>query len=121
MSKPLAECGVHIIGLGLMGGSLAMALHGKVRRLTAEDRLPDVIERALASGVIDAPGTAESADVVILAAPADQIVAHITALDVPPQTLVIDLGSTKTRICEQLDRLPDSVWAVGGHPMCGLA
>ncbi len=34
---------------------------------------------------------------------------------------MIDLGSTKTRICEQLDALPPDVQAVGGHPMCGLA
>lgn len=118
---PLEDCTVHIIGLGLMGGSLAMALRGKVRRLTAEDHLPQVIERALTGGVIDAPGTTQAADLVILATPADQIVTAIPTLDVSPGSLVIDLGSTKTRICDQLDRLPDSVLAVGGHPMCGLA
>jgi prephenate dehydrogenase len=119
MTKSLADCSVHFIGLGLMGGSLAMALRGKVRRLTAEDRNPDVIQQALAHGVID--GTETEADIVILSIPADQILHRISTLSVLPGTLVMDLGSTKTRICEQLDQLPDPVSAVGGHPMCGLA
>lgn len=121
MDKPLNECAVHIIGLGLMGGSLAMALHGQVRRLTAEDLVPAVLEQALSAGVIDAAGAAAGADIIVLSVPADQIIRLIPALKVPPGALVLDLGSTKTRICEHLDRLPEGVSAVGGHPMCGLA
>jgi prephenate dehydrogenase len=121
MGKPLRDCSVHIIGLGLMGGSLAMALRGQVRRITAEDILPDVLRQAQERGVIDAAGTAADADIVIPAIPADRIITLIPALDVRPGALVIDLGSTKTRICDQLDRLPEGVLAVGGHPMCGLA
>jgi prephenate dehydrogenase len=121
MDKSLRDCSVHIIGLGLMGGSLAMALRGQVRRITAEDILPDVLRQAQARGVIDAAGTAADADIVIPAIPADRIIALIPALAVRPGALVIDLGSTKTRICGLLDRLPENVLAVGGHPMCGLA
>lgn len=121
MSKSLDSCAVHIVGLGLMGGSLAMALRGKVGRITAEDIAPDVLEQAIARGVIDATGTARGADIVVVAIPADHIITLLPTLDVTPGTLVIDLGSTKTRICQQLDALPDSVQAVGGHPMCGLA
>jgi prephenate dehydrogenase len=121
MGKPLRDCSVHIVGLGLMGGSLAMALRGQVRRITADDILPEVLEQAHERGVIDAPGTAADAEVVILAVPADRIITLIPALHVRPGALVIDLGSTKTRICDQLDRLPEGVLAVGGHPMCGLA
>jgi prephenate dehydrogenase len=121
MGKPLRDCSVHIIGLGLMGGSLAMALRGQVGRITAEDILPEVLRQAQECGVIDAAGTATDADIVIPAIPADRIIPLIPALAVRPGALVIDLGSTKTRICNQLDRLPESVLAVGGHPMCGLA
>jgi prephenate dehydrogenase len=121
MGKSLRDCSVHIVGLGLMGGSLAMALRGRVQRITAEDILPDVLRQAQARGVIDAAGTAADADIVVLAIPADRIITSIPALVVRPGALVIDLGSTKTRICEQLDRLPEHVLAVGGHPMCGLA
>jgi prephenate dehydrogenase len=120
-SFALQEARVHIVGLGLMGGSLAMALRGKVARLTAQDIDPAVIRAALAAGVIDAAGTTSEADIVILAAPSDRIIGAIAALGVRPGTLVIDLGSTKTLICAQLDRLPEGIMAVGGHPLCGLA
>jgi prephenate dehydrogenase len=121
MIKPFQTCSVHIVGLGLMGGSLAMALRGQVHHLTAQDRQASVLDMALETDVIDAIGTADAADIVVLAVPADQIVILTPELEVQPGTLVIDLGSTKTRICEQLDRLPEGVLAVGGHPMCGLA
>ncbi len=121
MTSLLADRSVHIVGLGLMGGSLAMALRGQVRRLTAEDVVPAVLEKALAQGVIDAVGRTSEADIVILSVPADQIVRLIPALSIRPGALVLDLGSTKTRICEQLEQLPAGVLAVGGHPMCGLA
>jgi len=104
-----------------MGGSLAMALGGKVRRLTAEDCAPGILQKALANGVIHAVDRSAEADIVILAAPADQIIRIIPSLVLKPGALVIDLGSTKTRICDQLDALPPDVQAVGGHPMCGLA
>ncbi len=121
MDASFATCTVHIVGLGLMGGSLAMALRGKVGRLTAEDIAPGVIEDATGRGVIDGPGTVAEADVVVLAVPTHVIIGLIPQLLLRPGALVIDLGSTKTRICQALDRLPPEVMAVGGHPMCGLA
>jgi prephenate dehydrogenase len=121
MNKALDACSVHIIGLGLMGGSMAMALRGKVKRLTAQDIAPSVLQAALAAGVIDAVGSPANADIVVLAIPTDRIITTIPTLDVQPGTLLIDLGSTKTSICAQFDRLPEGILAVGGHPMCGLA
>jgi prephenate dehydrogenase len=121
MSKSLSDCTVHLIGLGLMGGSLAMALRDKVRRITAEDIAPGVLKSALERGVIDAASAADEADIVVIAIPAHYIIPLIAALKLRPGTLVIDLGSTKTRICDALDRLPPQIMAVGGHPMCGLA
>lgn len=100
---------------------MAMALRGQVRRVTAEDMLPGVLQQALEHGVIDEMGAAPDADIVVLAIPADRLIARIPTLTVKPGALVVDLGSTKTRICEQLDQLPEGVLAVGGHPMCGLA
>lgn len=120
--KALSGRAVHIVGLGLMGGSLALALRGQVARLTAADLCAGVLADACRMGAIDATqDSARGADLVVLAIPADQIVAQVAALDVSPGALVIDLGSTKTQICAALDRLPVGVAAVGGHPMCGLA
>ncbi len=121
MDASFASSTVHIVGLGLMGGSLAMALRGQVGRITAEDIAPGVIEDATSRGVIDGPGASRDADIVVLAVPAHAIIALAPQLALRPGTLVLDLGSTKTRICEALDGLPPGVLAVGGHPMCGLA
>ena len=121
MEAPFSACTVHMIGLGLMGGSLAMALRGQVGRITAEDIAPGVIEDATRRGVIDGPGASGDADIVVLAVPAHAIITLIPGLALRPGALVLDLGSTKTRICQALDGLPPGVLAVGGHPMCGLA
>lgn len=121
MTNALESCHVHIVGLGLMGGSLAMALRAHVQRITANDIDPTVLDQALAAGVIDASGSADEADIVILAIPADHIAEIVPTLALKPGALVMDLGSTKTSICAALDRLPDAVLSVGGHPMCGLA
>ncbi len=121
MSDDIGEFSIHIIGLGLMGGSLAMALRGKARRITAQDLDESVLAAAVKSGVIDDIGEPSQADIVVLAVPADRIVGLIGELGLRPGTVVIDIGSTKMVICEALDGLPADVQAVGGHPMCGLA
>ncbi len=122
MPEALAGCTVHIVGLGLMGGSLALALRGHVERLTGHDLSREAAEHARRTGAIDEESaSAWGADIIVLAIPADRIVSQVAALDARPGALVIDLGSTKTQICAALDRLPDGVRAVGGHPMCGLA
>lgn len=121
MTARLDQSRLHIVGLGLMGASLAMALRGKVHQVTAEDIAPDVIAAGKSKGVIDDEGRTHEADVVVLAIPAHHIITLIPTLNLRPGTLVLDLGSTKTRICEALDRLSPEVMAVGGHPMCGLA
>ena len=56
--------------------------------------------------MIDAAGTADQADMVVIAIPAHHIIPLIPTLTLRPGTLVLDLGSTKTRICNALDRLP---------------
>lgn len=117
----LEEAHVCVIGLGLMGGSLAMALRGQVSRLSARDVDTGVLQAALKRGVIDEEAGPVGADIIVLAAPPHRIVEIVPGLNASPGALVIDLGSTKVRICAELDRLPEGVMAVGGHPMCGLA
>jgi prephenate dehydrogenase len=120
----LAELRVTIVGLGLMGGSLAMALRPHVASLVAVDLEPatvahatDIVERAttnLAEGLA-------SAHLVILATPARAILATLAELPRlrPDGCLVMDLGSTKLAVTEAMDRLPPAFAAIGGHPMCG--
>ncbi|MDL1901544.1 prephenate dehydrogenase/arogenate dehydrogenase family protein [Anaerolineae bacterium CFX9] len=116
-----------VVGLGLMGGSLAMALREHADRITGVDLNAQSRAYALEHGIIDA-GTDDlregvmDADVVILAAPVrsilhmvrDRIGAYLRS-----NTLLIDIGSTKEDICNAMANLPIGVHAVGGHPMTG--
>lgn len=121
MSDDFSDFKLHIVGLGLMGGSLALALRGQVKHISADDLNPDTLQTALTQGIIDAIGGGEQADIVIIAIPAHRIVDYLQTLTACDGALVIDLGSTKTAICDALDKLPPMLQAVGGHPMCGLA
>ena len=117
---------VAILGLGLMGGSLALALRGRVGELTGIDPDPATLALArewnLADHLAPAPeGLLEDADMIVLAAPISAILALIEALPGlhPGSPVVLDLGSTKKVVLERMARLPARFDALGGHPMCG--
>jgi prephenate dehydrogenase len=123
MDEEIGDFSVHIVGLGLMGGSMAMALRDHAHQITAQDLRPDVLQIALKRGVIDAIGGIEQANVVILAVPADRMTQVLEQIipSLKTNTILMDIGSTKGKICDSLDQLPEHIQAVGGHPMCGLA
>lgn len=117
---------VAVVGLGLMGGSLAMALKSAVGKVVGIDLDADTLKLAERSGVADevvqdlSAGVSE-ADLIVLAIPVQQIVTMVKAMpDVRPDgCMLLDLGSTKTDIELAMDSLPSTFEAVGGHPMCG--
>ena len=123
----LSEATVAIVGLGLMGGSLAMALHGKCARLVGVVRTEETAQAALKACVVDAVcsmgGAAPEADLVVLATPVRHIIAAIptVAALMKPGAVLMDLGSTKADVVRAMDDIPPAsgVAAVGGHPMCG--
>jgi prephenate dehydrogenase len=122
----LSDATVTIVGLGLMGGSLALALRGKCRRLVGVARRPETVSLAIEAGVVDAAAcdmrpAVQEADVVGLATPVRHIISAIpqVARDMRPGALLMDLGSTKVKVVEAMDRIPANVAAIGGHPMCG--
>jgi prephenate dehydrogenase len=122
----LENLSIAVVGLGLMGGSLAMGLRPYVGSLTAVDLDRDSLAAALKAGVVDR-GTADlgdglaGADLVILATPVRSILDILGKLPelCPAGCLVLDLGSTKGAVCGAMDGLPLSFQAIGGHPMCG--
>ena len=118
---------VCIIGLGLMGGSLGMALRGKCHAVWGVARRVETVQAALDRGAIDF-GTVDlgeglrQADLVVLAVPVRGILAMIPQVAplLRPGAMVMDLGSTKAEIAAALEAgLPPGVQAIGGHPMCG--
>src|SRR3984893_11495435 len=88
---------VGILGLGLMGGSLALAL--RARRpsweLFGEDIHPATVSRALDAGLIS-PGSAREVDLLVLAAPIPALPELLADLNEHPG-VVTDLASTKAR------------------------
>ena len=117
---------VAIVGLGLMGGSLALALRDHCHVLLGVDSNPDTLtlahRRQFAKKISFNPAEIlPEADVIILAAPISAILELIPILPElhPGSPVVIDLGSTKTAICHAMNQLPERFEPLGGHPMCG--
>jgi len=135
----LQDSTIAIIGLGLMGGSLAMRLKGHCARLIGFDSHPATLQLALSKGIIDhaesfSPlpmgeglGAALSlskwvrVDLLILATPVPSIINIIHQLPslISSPCIVMDLGSTKRDILHAMNDLPDNFDPIGGHPICG--
>ena len=122
----LADAKIAIVGLGLMGGSLAMALRGKCASLFGIDPHPATLERALSYQIVDVADSDPAnllprADIIILSAPVPAILdllERLPALTSHP-CIVMDMGSTKNAIVESMSRLPERFDPIGGHPICG--
>lgn len=119
---------VSVVGLGVMGGSLARALAARSPRTTLVGYSPDPAERkaALDAGILDeAPGSArsavEGADVVVYAAPLGAVAGLLrTHADAwAPEAVVTDVVSLKAPLVETARELGIEERYVGGHPMVG--
>ncbi len=127
-STLLSKCRVGVLGLGLMGGSLAKALRGHCQRIVGWDLDPEMLLSAKMAGVIDAGAAflddlVNEIDLLILAVPVETIIAVIPALPefVLGSIMVMDLGSTKKAVMAAYENLPSRFDILGGHPMCGKA
>ncbi|MGC8856682.1 MAG: prephenate dehydrogenase [Anaerolineae bacterium] len=122
----LSHARVAIVGLGLMGGSLALALRGHCAALLGIETDPTALALARRQKIVD---YAESdpvkllpqADLVILATPVSAILTLLDDLPrlMPNPCIVLDLGSTKSVIVEKMAILPERFDPLGGHPICG--
>lgn len=118
---------VTVIGLGLIGGSLAIDLRktGLATSLTGIDANSENAERAVALGLVDAiesdSYSMANADLVILAIPVHALAKTLpSVLDaVSDNTIVIDAGSTKAAICRSVSNHPRRKQFVAAHPIAG--
>ena len=120
---------VSIMGLGLMGGSLGLALnkvegytvHGYTR---SKERAQYAVDHNIVNVMHDNPADAvKNADIVILCAPILAIPEQLTSVieHLKPGAVVTDVGSTKTDVqkaCDELLAGRDAVF-VGSHPIAG--
>ena len=122
----LANAKIAIIGLGLMGGSLAMALRGKCKELMAVVHRSGTGEQALRMQIVsqadvDPAKILPQADVIILSTPVPAILDWLRRLPelVPQNCIIIDMGSSKQIIIQEMNQLPERFNVLGGHPICG--
>ncbi len=121
----MTEQRIAIIGLGLIGGSLGLALKRSARSLSIVgwDRDPHAGEQALARGAVDQfvqdIQSAATADIIVVAVPVLAVADIFRSLApvVSPATIVTDVASTKADVCDWGTILPCTF--VGGHPMAG--
>ncbi|DAB35294.1 MAG TPA: prephenate dehydrogenase [Sulfurospirillum sp. UBA12182] len=115
---------VGIIGLGLMGGSLGLALQETklVSHILGFSRNLKTCEEALELGLVHEIASFEeikACDIIFLAIPVEAIITTLQALeDVSENTTIVDLGSTKEEI---IKNIPTKIRGnfVAAHPMCG--
>ncbi|MFZ5985623.1 MAG: prephenate dehydrogenase/arogenate dehydrogenase family protein [Bacillota bacterium] len=119
---------ISIIGLGLIGGSIARALRERLNILdiTAVDQNIESLNLALKEGYI-VRGFLElnefvySSDIVFICTPVKSTLEYIDILrdKVKPGCIITDTASTKREIVDYIDSLDNPPCFVGGHPMAG--
>ena len=116
---------VHIVGTGLIGTSLGIALSANGTRVTLEDPSPTAVRlaRDLLAGELDGDG---EPDLVVIAAPPDVVAAVVVAaLRRWPMAVVTDVASVKESVLGDVltaagyDDELDVTRYVGSHPMAG--
>ncbi|MDR0889439.1 MAG: prephenate dehydrogenase [Oscillospiraceae bacterium] len=117
---------VGIVGLGLIGGSLAKAYHAQQHRVLAYDRDESITQFAIMAQAVDAPLCAQniaSCDLILLAVYPQAALQWLrqAASSINPAALVLDCCGTKREICREAFPLAQKHgWLfVGGHPMAG--
>lgn len=119
---------ITIIGLGLIGGSLARIFSERlgISDITAINRSEESIIQAINEGVISR-GFCElneyvyASDIIFICTPVKRAIEYIKALGgkVKKDCIITDVGSTKGEIVEYINKMIDPPCFIGGHPMAG--
>lgn len=107
-----------IVGTGLIGGSVGMALRRMGWHVTGRDTDPDRAARALELGAVDAMGDDPDASVTFIATPVRAVAEEAKAALLKTNGVVTDVGSVKGPVVDEVDSASGGRF-VGGHPMAG--
>jgi prephenate dehydrogenase len=113
--EPAMTRSAGIVGLGLIGGSVGMALRERGWRVVGSDADPEACSDALEMGAIDEVGDPAATDIAFVATPVGAVPEAVRALLDAGAPLVTDVGSVKAPISEAID----DPRFVAGHPMAG--
>lgn len=119
---------VTIIGLGLIGGSIAKALKErcKPKNIIGIDFNEDTLRQAFNEGVIssfahDIVQEVAQSDIVFICTPVDKTVEWVKKVIpvVQSDCIITEVGSTKAKLIKEIEHLPGQFRFIGGHPMAG--
>ncbi|MGB6946758.1 MAG: prephenate dehydrogenase/arogenate dehydrogenase family protein [Bryobacteraceae bacterium] len=117
---------VAIFGVGLIGGSFALALRragfaGRIIGVSSDDTIRAAIALNIIEEALAPEDAAARADLLYLAQPIHKIISSLSALNdwVKPEALITDAGSTKQAITDRASRVITRAQFLGGHPMAG--
>lgn len=118
LSNEIFDRRATIIGVGLIGGSIGLALRQNGWHVSGVDTDPTAIARALDNGIIDVEGDDSDSTFIVIAVPSDHVAT--VALDVlhrheDPRLIVTDMAGVKSSICSAVG----DPRFIGGHPMAG--
>lgn len=124
----LQDKSISVIGLGLIGGSIAKALRKKlgIKDITAVDCDTASLNQAVREGVVTRGFTELNAfvfnsDIIFLCTPVRHSIGYLKIIseNARRDCIVTDVGSTKGQIIRYVDSMPDHPCFIGGHPMTG--
>lgn len=122
----MKEADFTVVGLGVIGGSLAATLRAAGHRVRGFDHDPARAAAARKRGLVDDIATelaaaVRGAGVVILAVPVRTIMQLLPIVDTltSPSALILDVGSVKEAVVATMAGLPGAARAIGGHPIAG--
>tara|TARA_R110001592_G_scaffold137257_1_gene355095 strand:+ start:3155 stop:3997 length:843 start_codon:yes stop_codon:yes gene_type:complete len=116
---------IGIIGLGLIGGSLGLSLQKQGKVVFGLDAQTTHQNQALELGLINAIASEnellEECTIIIVATPTIVSTSIIKRLldNINPEQIIVDMGSTKSKICEEINHHPNRKNFVAAHPIAG--
>ena len=117
---------VAIFGVGLIGGSFALAIRkagfaGRIIGVSSDETIRSALAARVINEALPAQQAAEQADLVYLAQPIHRIIDSLAELNawVRPEALITDAGSTKQAIVDRARQVISRAQFLGGHPMAG--
>ena len=114
-SSPTAGRRANVLGLGLIGGSICVALRDRGWVISGDDNDQGRVAEALSRGIISAAGLDPAAEITFVAVPVMAVVDQVRRALVETSGVVTDVGSVKAAVCGAIG----DARFIGGHPMAG--
>lgn len=115
LSSPTAGRRANVLGLGLIGGSICVALRDRGWVISGDDNDQGRVAEALSRGIISATGLDPAAEITFVAVPVMAVVDQVRRALVETSGVVTDVGSVKAAVCGAIG----DARFIGGHPMAG--